>query len=497
MPAVGGRQILLRVDWTDAFLGPRTLKCADKMGCRGYHVRYTHQPLKRTAVLVPESSDFFNILMHSIMVSKLAVYVVCTSKMQGDGIAKELTKRGINFLYYCSDMSEEVRATIRDVKQAWTAVVAVLATPSLTVGINYPLHHFDVLFVYASRHSCCARDWAQTTMRVRHIKNELMYIHVAKSRAVPPTGLPVTYAGVEAAMAEHERTLSSGEPAVWVDTPSLSWLRGVQIANEVEENNKIKFYEKTVYDTLRSCGYTIQPFNNTMAMAKVSIDPIKPAPVTWESVPNGPPISNGMSTIDRLTWLKHDYAWCKFLKIPWQRDTAVNERVFEHVWTDTEGRQKLMNMHMEKKMTVREAHEADFRAYGFAHNADGFGPKLQHIRAVKLLLTPCLPERTLYTEDIVISRERMEAAAAYLAEHEVEIIKLFKVRDRTKADTPRDAAWSVTFLNKILNGWNFVHVKSERYRTKRNGATTSSYKYHVSSSCRDISLVDMNGLIVD
>ena len=203
-----------------------------------------------------------------------------------------------------------------------------------------------------------------------------------------------------------------------------------------------------------------------------------------------------MSATNRLAWLKKDYQRCRFLIKPELRDPAVNAAVFENIWTDTAGRQKLMNMNMEKNFTVEEAHNADFRSFGFAHTADGFGLKLEHIRAIKVLMVPTLMSgRDLFTEAIVISRERMEATAAYLAAHETQLIEIFKVRDRCKETTPRDVAWSVTFLNKIFGEWNFVEIRSKRHISQKNKVKTSTYTYHIWSTCSVVSLADMRKLI--
>ena len=480
--------------WSDAFMSRRTLDCAEAMGIRGCFFKYTHQPLKRTAVVVSDADDFFALIVHSIMVEKKAVYVVCTSKRKADGLTAHLKTKGINFLYYCSDMTDEVRSTIQNVEQAWTAVVCIVTTPSITVGINFSLHHFDLLFVYASRHSCCARDWAQTTMRVRHIKDGRMYIHIAHDPAPPPTGLPITHAAADAAMAQRERALKAGAPAIWVANPQLAWLRGVQIANEVEDNNKLVRYHTTVYETLRECGYTIENFPLNKNLKRITISAIEPQRIIWEDVPDHP--SNEMSATNRLAWFKKDYQRCIFLIKPELRDPAVNAAVFENIWTDTAGRQKLVNMNMEKNFTVKEAHDADFRSFGFAHTADGFGLKLEHIRAIKVLMVPTLMSgRDLFTEAVVISRERMEATAAYLAAHEAQLIEIFKVRDRTKVTTPRDVAWSVTFLNKIFGEWSFVYIKRKKCKMQENTVVTNYSKYIVESSCGRVTLKGMNALI--
>lgn len=480
--------------WADAFMSRRTLDCAEAMGIRGCFFKYTHQPLKRTAIFVPDEKDFFALIVHSIMVKKKAVYVVCTSKKKADGITAHLKANEINFLYYCSDMSDDVRSTIRNVDQAWTAVVCIVTTPSITVGINYSLQHFDLLFVYACRHSCCARDWAQTTMRVRHIKDETMYIHVTSDRQPLPTGLPTTHDAAEAAMDKHERMVMLGAPAIWVENPELAWLRGVQIANEVEDNIKQVKYFSTVSAVLRACGYTTRPFEADDTIEQLSISSVSPLPVAWNDVPDRP--SNGMTALDRLAWLKQSYNRSRFLVKLELRDPDINAAVFESIWIDTDGRQKLMNMYMEKNLSVKEAHDADFRSFGFAHTADGFGLKLEHIRAIKRLLVPnMISGRDLFTEAIVISREHMEAAAVYLAMHETMLLGIFKARDQTKVSTPRDVAWGITFLNKLLNEWNFVKIKRKKCKMQKDGVVTNYSKFMVESTCNRVTLIDIDALI--
>ena len=45
--------------------------------------------------------------------------------------------------------------------------------------MNFDLRDvFDQLFVYGSSHSCCVRDTFQGTLRVRHIKEDVMYAYI-------------------------------------------------------------------------------------------------------------------------------------------------------------------------------------------------------------------------------------------------------------------------------------------------------------------------------
>ena len=53
----------------------------------------------------------------------------------------------------------------------------------------------------------------------------------------------------------------------------------IQIANEVEDNNKHMRYGATVYETLRVCGYTIEHFSETMVMDKAVMVPVAPQPI--------------------------------------------------------------------------------------------------------------------------------------------------------------------------------------------------------------------------
>ena len=141
-------------------------------------------------------------------------------------------------------------------------------------------------------------------------------------------------------------------------------------------------------------------------------------------------------------------------------------------------------------------HDADFRSFGFAHTADGFGLKLEQIRAIKVVMVPTLMSgRDLFTEAIVISRERMEATAAYLATHEAQLIEVFKVRDQTKDKTPRDVAWSVKFLNKLFGEWSFVRIKCRECKIQKDKVVTRYNKYEVKSTCKHVTLKEMDGLI--
>lgn len=342
-------------------------------------------------------------------------------------------------------MDDKTRATILNPNQSWTLVMVLMTTPSITVGVNFNLDHFDQLFVYASRYSCCPRDVLQMTMRVRRIADNVMYLYVVHTFAPPIAGAPTT---TDAVLKEkHARRDLIAGGTRWKGAADVEcWLERVLAANEAEENVKATAYEHTLLKYLESTGYTVHEFLDA------SVDPVTLAAAEvhhtdYGDIPDFPSdgyarIFSGAATrLEKLAHAKKQFA-------DWPYFASIDPRLFHAVWMKPGGKEKLLNCHFEKVGDVEYAVKRDVRNWGLAIAADGLGKKLEHVLAIKSLLCPEAVNR-LICEDDIIPAENVKRMATYMAEHEKELNTVFGITYKASSDTDRDATWAIRMYNRI------------------------------------------------
>lgn len=80
---------------------------------------------------------------------------------------------GVRVLAYCSDWMSE---GLDDVHASWSAADVVLATTTITVGVNFDLEHFDLAFAQLTSLSAVPRDMAQALLRVRTLRDRRVVV---------------------------------------------------------------------------------------------------------------------------------------------------------------------------------------------------------------------------------------------------------------------------------------------------------------------------------
>lgn len=165
----------------DAFLSEKSRKTLEQIKRNVHIVRNDYKPPKRTAYMYPSYESLFYRAYQALTSGKKIVFV-CASKEKAEEFANGCTARGISFKLYTglSKNTEIERHELANVNVSWgNGVQCVIYTSRITVGVNFDLPDvFDQLFVYGSSHSCCVRDTFQGTLRVRHIKENVMHAFI-------------------------------------------------------------------------------------------------------------------------------------------------------------------------------------------------------------------------------------------------------------------------------------------------------------------------------
>jgi len=81
-----------------------------------------------------------------------------------------------------SEMSNsEKRSIFNDVNGTFQTYKVILCSPTVTVGVNFDLHHFDTCFVFITNSSCCVRDCLQASLRTRHLRDSFVFFQIETS----------------------------------------------------------------------------------------------------------------------------------------------------------------------------------------------------------------------------------------------------------------------------------------------------------------------------
>jgi hypothetical protein len=82
--------------------------------------------------------------------------------------------RGTRTLVLSADTSDKLKQeATRDPNAVWVQYDMIMFSPLLTVGIDFTMPHFDVMFVFGTCRSCVPRTLVQMTKRIRVLRDGL------------------------------------------------------------------------------------------------------------------------------------------------------------------------------------------------------------------------------------------------------------------------------------------------------------------------------------
>lgn len=177
-----------RVVFCDAHLSERTVNFLCNIQIPKDQVLIEHntfKPNKREAIEIPYFAKGFSpgekLLYHLIDVLKQGKNIVLASSSK-NFITEKLQPlllgvlRKDEYILYTADTDEEDKMALRKVEQIWKTKRLVAYSTTISVGVDFNLEHFDLLYVYACNFHCGpARDIIQSMHRVRKLRMNTMY----------------------------------------------------------------------------------------------------------------------------------------------------------------------------------------------------------------------------------------------------------------------------------------------------------------------------------
>jgi hypothetical protein len=163
----------------DAFLTTKSTNVISKISDKKKFICKNTSPLvKRKAVEYENIESLIETLFQDLNIGK-KIFFVSASREKLEQLERLILKTlpFMKYKIYHSNSKEK----IRNVNEDWKDVQLVMVSPSVTVGVNYDLEDFDLLYMYGVSVSCCVRDLFQSSMRVRHLRDNIMKFCICKS----------------------------------------------------------------------------------------------------------------------------------------------------------------------------------------------------------------------------------------------------------------------------------------------------------------------------
>jgi hypothetical protein len=147
----------------------------------------TSKSTKRKAIQIKEN-DVEDCILDDLTNNKKIYGCFSTKKslMELEKSFETLQKRSDVFknkkgLFYHSLKNDAYDKTILNMNKEWK-IDFVGGTPKITIGCSFAnKNHFDVAYVNA-KPTCCVRDTMQSIMRVRHLKENILYFSLPKKK---------------------------------------------------------------------------------------------------------------------------------------------------------------------------------------------------------------------------------------------------------------------------------------------------------------------------
>jgi len=509
----------------DAFLSTRTtmgLHLMDK-AAPGKVCTYTHQHIKRKGVHIATIKQLKELAIRKVGQvgpdgQHKRIFFFCSIKKDADVFEEQLISLGIKYIYYHSNMSKETSATLLDVATAWSDVQVVLATPTVTVGINYDIvGKFDSVFVFVSNQSCCPRDIMQATCRVRDYVDGTVYVAFSESCRRQETA--ITCALVEASVEAHIQNAENAveERHYWHESESV---RQIVAVNRVEDTMKVY---QMIPQTLALFAMSGVHFSEVDGILPDDHDHdhhhdhLTPDDKQDKAVPilfNELALITSQEDYRIRTSVRmrgdvteeqiqetEKYAFHHFQRFRIDnRSNAIDALVYDHIWVFLKLRRKMYNIYFQGLAEKRyeRIDLADYCTNGVPCKADMRAAQLRTIDTINRLLMgveagPTDHRACLLSEDTHIDQARLERTVDYVRDNKETIFTLFGLRSVANHKEADTFGGKLKTLNAVLQAWGYSKIGSKR----RNVKKITHYVYYVESGVPGVLLSDIYSKVRD
>lgn len=468
----------------DAFIDPKTIEFVENMKHKNERVlfmRNKKKPEERIAIECKrekKEDHLLSQLLKSLQMKKKCVFVTA-SKAKGHVYIETILKHipTLTYKFYNSSNKNDMKADMANVNEAWYGVDLLVYTSSITVGVNFDVEYFDELFIYTS---CCAglvRDIFQSSMRVRHLKDDKLYFQMFDF----PIGVQKNEVADKKKIIEHIKTLTDNEDALeqrmmlsmteddmklerWKRMPK--WLLNVHVSN-VFEHNVSRLHHRKMFE------FYLQKLNYKIITTDTILDIIKPEDLPSTFIP----YEDMKYTDEEATNILHkhefckedmtDYEWNLYQRVKFDEQIKESKHIADiyNMFFDPENfnRQKYYNILSEVKHTVRQLSRSERYDRIYKELTDKKALRLHTIKHIKDILG-----FTSTTDNTFrIDRETLESKYDVIIQHRAEWNNIFDIREKKFKGKDAKIKRINAVLSPILSKWCGASLKMIQRKRKR------------------------------
>ena len=466
----------------DAFLKEQSIKILNYFKRRIKIIRNTWLGEARKCSQFKKKRDFFRYIIRRLKKGKNIIMPWASRNTMEEFI--QILEREIPFIRYIAYdrfSSKGDRQRLENVNEIWAQYQLVMYTPTITVGVNFDMEHFDELAVYGSAMSAPVRDIMQGMMRARHIRFKKMscYLYTGYT-AGNNRNLPITYGGIKKQLLDKEsRTNEFAERhdltfVKWEN--QARWCLDNHIYNIQEEHLSIRYYQIVFDIYLKECNYQKEIVSDSKKRMEELEKVVKDQEIDYCDIPDVAYDSNeykklkdklmsGEMTIeDRKIWEKNQFN----LHIIKNTPIEIKAKIFEEYWMSKDrGKQESIRLMYEQKnynIKYQFMKDASIGIYktNSPHHAV-MNEKLQWLNGILGLEHCAQPKIWLHDEFLKI------VSVVYPTIPELK--KIFNTRSRISKTNKKLLVKSV--VGQIYKQYSHIDFKScKRDRKMTNGKRT-------------------------
>jgi len=251
-----------KVIMADAFITNRSKVFVDYFKKTVNYYNNEFNPYNRQCIEHTDYNKFVSKILFDISKGK-KICVLWASKNRGlKFIESELFNKYMKnkkYYFYHGDRDKKYNETIKDVNNNWANIDLLMYTTKITVGVNFDKLYFDSIFIYGTPDSACVRDIFQGSLRVRHIKENVLNYYIEEEFTYAKNQTFIT------SLEEIEDKLNNDKynielyktnKNIDIDFQTMpGWLKDVHIRNIYETNINKTYYKKVFEKYLKICGY--------------------------------------------------------------------------------------------------------------------------------------------------------------------------------------------------------------------------------------------------
>lgn len=250
-----------RIVFCDAHISDRTLGLLSDFGIPKSKIvieRNTFQPNQRSAYRVPyvpsrqTEPKIIELMELKLKEGKNIVFATSSKTFLGD-IEKKAAKilKPSEFVCYSADSKDKDK--LINVESEWKDKRLVAYNTTISVGIDFNIDHFDLLFVHAVNYKCGpVRDIFQSMHRVRKLKDNILYYSLNPSSDVD--NAPNTLKKAREYIRQCNELAWQGRNSTLTNEAPV-WLNNLHVHNTMEKGKSKDDYTAVFEHYLTMCGY--------------------------------------------------------------------------------------------------------------------------------------------------------------------------------------------------------------------------------------------------